>query len=44
MLEDGRDTDFSVGCAKVLPQLPGKKVVMRNEFLFARGRETPPSP
>ena len=42
MLEDDRDMDLSVGCANVLPQLPGKKVVMRNEVLFACGKGTPP--
>ena len=42
MLEDDRDMDLSVGCANVLPQLPGKNVVMGNEVLFACGKGTPP--
>ena len=41
MLGNGQGTDLKVVCAKVLPQPPGKEVVVRNEFLFARGSGTP---
>ena len=37
MFGDGQDTGLSVGCAKVLLQPLGKKVAMRDEFLFACG-------
>ena len=41
MLGDGRDTGLTEGWVKVLPQPPGKKVVKRDEFLFARETGNP---
>ena len=43
MSGDGRGMDLSVSCAKVLPQSPGKKVVINNEVLFAweTGKKNP---